>query len=188
VGARDILLTEGGVIEAATTREGPGGVIAIQTETLRLTGQAQIDSSSRSGSNGTGGHVSVVAREVELTDEGRIVAQTSGAGPGGEIAIETGTLRLSGQARINGNSSGKGQGEYYGTGGERVEMVGQARVASPRLTVVPLRREMRGRSSSLRPLCPWSMAASGRELEREVLAAAVSSSAGDTILQRTERH
>jgi filamentous hemagglutinin family protein len=115
---------DGGIIQALTTADGDAGAITLQTDSLSLTGGAQISSSSsatdlRTGqlqvARGQGGDMTITATRG-ITIAGRdsagfpsgLFTDTDGSGNAGHMSISTPVLQMNG-GRITSATHGDGR-------------------------------------------------------------------------------
>jgi len=110
--ARQVDLTDGAQIRSVTFGTGQSGTVHLQVaETLTATGvdadgyPSAVAASSENGelaNAGAAGNLQIEARQVVLTDGGKLTSGTLGTGPGGNLSLQvSGTLTVSGQA-VNG--------------------------------------------------------------------------------------
>jgi filamentous hemagglutinin family protein len=93
--ARQITITEGGVIASATFGAGKGGTIAIKTESMTLSTPYETGensgifaiSESELANAGDAGRIDIEAHQIQLTDGAVISNTTSGYGEGNSINI-----------------------------------------------------------------------------------------------------
>ncbi len=105
------------VIQAQTAGKGNTGQISLAASGLTLTGGAQIDSSTQTGSSGTGGiiqlrisdTISISGMDANNSPSG-IYGQTHGKGDGGFIDIKTKNLNLDKQGSISASAFDSGFG------------------------------------------------------------------------------
>lgn len=137
VEARDIRLNNGQLV--ATTRgTGNAGEIAVQAGTLTLTEGASINTSSAPLSTapntptGRAGRVRVTARDVLLTVNGEITAETASGshGDAGKIAVQVDTLTLTGRARISVTTRGVGRGGTISVAAHEVRLLERGSLTS----------------------------------------------------------
>jgi large exoprotein involved in heme utilization and adhesion len=109
------LVSEGNAgIGTRTFAAGNAGEIEVQTGELILTNGAQLNSSARSGSSGSGGNVTATATDqISISGVGRtgpsgLLTDAAGSGAGGNIHVRTGQIRLSNGATISSTSAGSG--------------------------------------------------------------------------------
>ncbi|OQX27096.1 MAG: hypothetical protein BWK80_07025 [Desulfobacteraceae bacterium IS3] len=114
--ARQINLTDGGAIISTTYGTGEGGQITINADEFTASGvindfSSGIFASSYSTEVGAGnaGVIDIHARQIHLTDGGKIKDETAGPGKGGTIKIVAEeALTASGKAVVAANSGGQG--------------------------------------------------------------------------------
>ncbi|NER39189.1 MAG: filamentous hemagglutinin N-terminal domain-containing protein [Oscillatoria sp. SIO1A7] len=131
-----LTLSGGGQILANSSGAGDGGTVTVTaTERVEISGRSpeRNDSSglfssvSRPEATGTGGSVTVMTPELEMSDRGVISTSTFGTGDAGRVIIESDRLSLSGGARIDANTSGAGMGgNVTVTARETVAISGQS--------------------------------------------------------------
>jgi filamentous hemagglutinin family protein len=90
-----------GNVIAATQGAGNAGTIGIQADTMLLSGDtarrpARIDASVGSNPLGSGGAITIEARDLEVRDRGAIVSSTFGPGSAGQVTIKGGRVRIQG--------------------------------------------------------------------------------------------
>lgn len=99
------LPTEGG---GPITVQGQGGAGTL-ADLVRVSGQGSGFFTETEGV-GTGGALTITARQIVLQNEGRISANTLGSGQAGGIVMNAGELSVTGGGRIESNTSGTGDG------------------------------------------------------------------------------
>ncbi len=141
--APDIILDEG-LIQSLTIGEsggpaqyGSGGGISLQTSRLAMRNGGQMDSGSRSGSNGNGGSVEIDASESVVISgisadgyASLIFSSVQGDGNGGHIAIRAPEVRLENGAQLAVSTSGAGEGGFIQVESSRMSITGGARIAA----------------------------------------------------------
>src|SRR5262249_45310868 len=90
-------LTGGAQINTGTVGTGQGGNVKITaTDRIAVSGQDsrgfKSGFASGTGSSGRGGNIALQAREIELSNDGTILASSSGQGDAGNIMIQAGKL------------------------------------------------------------------------------------------------
>jgi filamentous hemagglutinin family protein len=92
--APSILVTDKGELSVATFGNGTAGNLRIDTQRLRVTNDAVVSASTSSPNpDGRGGNLTINAKDaLQLRNQGRIIAQSTGAAPAGDITINTGRL------------------------------------------------------------------------------------------------
>ena len=83
-----------GQLSVETTGDGAAGNLTIDTQNLTITDSATISASTASANpQGLGGNLTINATEsFTLTNQARILAQSTGAAPAGTITVDTGQL------------------------------------------------------------------------------------------------
>jgi filamentous hemagglutinin family protein len=134
--ARDIRL-EDGKIRTRTFGDQDSGEITIQTGTLTLTGQAEINASTGSrASRGQGGNVTVRASEALMitgadTNPARIASDTLGKGNAGQVVVSAPTVLLeNGRIQAIDNENSAGLGGRVVVQGDTVTLTRGARISS----------------------------------------------------------
>ncbi|MEQ8972007.1 MAG: filamentous hemagglutinin N-terminal domain-containing protein [Coleofasciculus sp. C1-SOL-03] len=86
-----LLVTDNGLLSVATFGNGTAGNLLINTQTLTVTNDATVSAATSSPSpDGIGGNLTINASDrVQLTNQGRIIAQSTGAAQAGDIQINT---------------------------------------------------------------------------------------------------
>jgi large exoprotein involved in heme utilization and adhesion len=86
-----LLVTDKGVLSVETRGNGTAGNLLINTQTLTVTNDATVSAATSSPSpEGIGGNLTINASDrVQLTNQGRIIAQSTGAAQAGDIQINT---------------------------------------------------------------------------------------------------
>jgi large exoprotein involved in heme utilization and adhesion len=92
--APSILVTNKGELTVETVGNGRAGNLRIDTQRLRVTNDAVVSASTSSPNpDGRGGNLTINAKDaLQLRNQGRIVAESTGAAPAGDITINTGRL------------------------------------------------------------------------------------------------
>jgi filamentous hemagglutinin family protein len=111
--ARQITLTEGGRIHSMTLGAGKAGKVVLRgVDTLRIGEQSFI--TALSGGSGDAGQIEITARQILLTNGGKIATGTSSTGDGGSIVLKvadsltlTGSDKEGNPSTITANSVGK---------------------------------------------------------------------------------
>jgi filamentous hemagglutinin family protein len=107
IAAKRLELQPGGLIrsDAQEGSSGMGGVIAIQTDHLLISGNAQrpavITTQAQTGSAGHAGRLGITAKEIVLRGNAGITSSTSGGGDAGTVTIQTDLLEASGGGERN---------------------------------------------------------------------------------------
>lgn len=141
--APDITLDEG-LIQSLTIGEsggpaqyGNGGSISLQTARLSMRNGGQMDSGSRSGSNGNGGSVEIDASESVVISgisadgyASLIFSSVEGDGEGGHIAIRAPEVTLENGALLAVSTIGAGDGGFIQVESARMAITGGARIAA----------------------------------------------------------
>lgn len=94
--------------EVQPTATGRGGNINIQTDTLKLSRQAEITAST--SGRGDGGDINLLAQNSILLDDSSVIqsqASRGALGNGGRLEIQTGALKLSGGSSVTTSSAGQ---------------------------------------------------------------------------------
>lgn len=93
--ARDVVVQNGGQIQAATTGLAPGGQLNVTaTDTIQLIGTSAVDQSpgglfTSTKGDAPAGDLSVKTGNLFILDGARVSASSSGAGQGGNVSIES---------------------------------------------------------------------------------------------------
>jgi filamentous hemagglutinin family protein len=114
--ARKINVADGARISSTTWGTGQSGTVHLQVaETLTVTGvdvegyPSGVSASSQNeklADAGAAGNLQIEARQVVLTNGGRLTSGTWGTGPGGSISLQvSGTLTVSGPQAVSGKQS-----------------------------------------------------------------------------------
>lgn len=111
--AQSIFISDGAQIGSITTSAGDGGQLAIKSQTLTMTGDAQrIDGkiiptrlNANATSSGQGGSITIETNELNLQDGAQIAASSLGTGNGGSVSIQTENLTVSGMGQTGIGSS-----------------------------------------------------------------------------------
>ncbi|EDX73954.1 haemagglutination activity domain protein [Coleofasciculus chthonoplastes PCC 7420] len=100
--ASSILVTDNGVFSVATFGNGVAGNLTIETQRLTVADDASVSASTASPHpEGTGGNLTINAREsLQLRNQGRVVAQSTGAAAAGGVTISTPQLYLENDSQI----------------------------------------------------------------------------------------
>ena len=142
----ELVVQDGGAIEASTQGAGAGGRIDVDVDRLELgrTDALQtpgfLSTSSAAGSTGTGGDIEVLAREVSLASGAQISTTTQGGSDAGAIRLVVDeTVRLEGDdggTPVNQSgfftraTAGSGNGGDIDVVAERIEIVDGALVSA----------------------------------------------------------
>ncbi|QTA91438.1 filamentous hemagglutinin N-terminal domain-containing protein [Desulfonema magnum] len=134
--AESLIIEDGSMISASTSGSSNGGNVEIRVrDSVRVSGIAPvmiypegeqptevyavsaIDASSKGvlPDAGSGGKISLSAKEVILTDKGKISTSSSGRGNAGDINLDVGGLRLEHDALISSASVSENHGGSAGT-------------------------------------------------------------------------
>jgi filamentous hemagglutinin family protein len=94
INAPSILVTDKGELSVETVGNGSAGKLRIDTQRLRVTNDAVVSASTSSPNpDGKGGNLTINAKDaLQLRNQGRIIAESTGAAPAGDITINTGRL------------------------------------------------------------------------------------------------
>jgi filamentous hemagglutinin family protein len=139
VTAPTVRLENGGQIKAAASRTGHAGAIDVRAEGghIHVTQEAAILSttSSKLPGGGMGGEIRLTAQTIDVSDEARISAESTGTGKAGSIELTaTGTFRLTQAATIRSTtalgSPGGGEGGEIRLTARTLEIRDQARVSA----------------------------------------------------------
>lgn len=137
------ILMDHGLVQARTHGSLPGGAangaagnITIETGQISLVNGAQIDTSSRGGSNGKGGGILIEARD-SITVTGyapsyptAIFSNTFGSGDGGYIYLIAPELIVGNHALIQAATKGKGAGGSIRIEAEKISIAGEATISA----------------------------------------------------------
>ncbi|MDM8550211.1 filamentous hemagglutinin N-terminal domain-containing protein [Desulfobacterales bacterium HSG2] len=135
VSAETLIIEEGGGITASTRGTGEGGNIEIRVrDSVRISGESSAMmicteagecmrrpsviaavSSRFSADAGSGGKISLSAKELILTDSGAIATSTLGGGDAGDINLEVSRLESDSSALISSESASENHGGAAGT-------------------------------------------------------------------------
>lgn len=88
----------------------PAGQIVIVAEQLQMTEDATIDTIAFADANGDGGSINIKANTLVMTDQAWIISSSFNSGHSGAIHIQTNTLSLSGESAIVGTTFNQGKG------------------------------------------------------------------------------
>ena len=103
-----VQLSNGSFIDTEAFGEGNGGVISIASNTLNLAGNSNINASTIAG---RGGDITLEIREqLQLNNQGEILAEAQEAGQGGNVAIAASEIILSQDSNISNNVQGTATG------------------------------------------------------------------------------
>ena len=101
-----------GQLAVQTTGDGAAGDLRIETQRLTLADGATLSASTASkNSNGVGGNLTINATEsFSLTNQARLLAQSTGAAPAGNITIQTGRLTANNGTIVTSSNQSSGGG------------------------------------------------------------------------------
>ena len=106
VHAKTVILREGAVIQTGTSiKTGAGGNVAIDADSVDISGEARIVSLSAIGD---AGKVAITADALTMNNVS-IESSTSSSGQGGDVALNVGSVSLSNGAKINSSTSEAGR-------------------------------------------------------------------------------
>ena len=147
--AAPTLIIRDGAIQAQTTGEGRAGDIQIATETLTLTGEGRITSSTSNvdlrGSAGLGGRISIHAlKSISLSGQsdenaGRlsgIISSTFSGGRAGQVSIVTPELSLDGTVVIESRTIGNSDAGTVTIEVGQLSLTGGAQIRSTSGTII----------------------------------------------------
>ena len=138
--AKDIVVTQGSLINNGTFASGPGGRLKIVTDTLQITDGGRLDNGSIGAPlfgelpqghipSGAGGTISITgqggaARSVLIDGAGStIVSSSEGVGAGGSISVNANSVTLQNSGTISASSTGSGDaGNISINAGQSLEM------------------------------------------------------------------
>ena len=115
-----LAVREGGSIQASTLGDGFGGNLTIEaTESIELTENSSIETTTSGISTGRGGDVTIGTNNLTLEDGARIATTTKGGGDAGDLMVTAGVIELSGidsntlrpsrlEAQVNEDAPGDG--------------------------------------------------------------------------------
>jgi filamentous hemagglutinin family protein len=120
-------LTGGAQINTSTTGTGQGGNVKITaTDRIAVSGRDsqgfKSGMASGTGSPGRGGNIELQAREIELSNDGTILASSSGQGDAGNIIIQAGKLFRSRNGAVTTEAETADGGNITLIAGSRVEL------------------------------------------------------------------
>jgi filamentous hemagglutinin family protein len=135
IAADALELREGGSVDLTTNDGGPGvGRLAIDVERLEIEGQfSQLRSVTTTA--GDGGAIEVVAREIRLREEGRIVSESIAnasidVGSSGAILLEADSIALESGADVLSVTNDAGTGGDVTVRAGTLSLVDRARIAA----------------------------------------------------------
>ncbi|WP_448265503.1 two-partner secretion domain-containing protein [Nostoc sp. DSM 114159] len=114
---------------------GNGGDLSITTNTLRVSGGAQVSAGTRSA--GKGGNLTVNAQDVQIigksadadNNQGSTLstsAERNSTGNGGDLRITTNTLQVSGGAQVSAGTNSAGKGGNLTVNAQDVQVIGRS--------------------------------------------------------------
>jgi large exoprotein involved in heme utilization and adhesion len=112
-------LQTGGGIHSFTRTAGDAGEVSVKADQLTISKNSQfatgISTDARTGSTGMGGHVKVVAGELELHNGSVIRSNTRGPGDAGTVHVKADNLLISGlgNTEITSNTERDGNGVHW---------------------------------------------------------------------------
>ena len=111
IGAREVVIAEGGTIATLAFASGNGGDISLVTESLDISGYGRSDqqfsqSSINASSFGAGdaGDITIGAETITLADAGAIASVTAFSGAGGHLALTADALTVTGRVLDQGEA------------------------------------------------------------------------------------
>ncbi len=102
INADRLQVSNGGRIATSTVTDGAGGELIINARDLQVTGVGSTGAPSRISTDtgttatGPGGQLSISSDRLQISEGGRISADTFGAGNGGDLSVVANILELSG--------------------------------------------------------------------------------------------
>jgi filamentous hemagglutinin family protein len=105
-----LALERGGHVNTLTTGSGDAGTIALRTGELRLGDLAYISASAGPEATGRGGGIAIHAGSVSLASNAQILSTTSGAGRGGDILVSAPRIAVDGNSRVSAAANAGGRG------------------------------------------------------------------------------
>ncbi|MDP2827812.1 MAG: filamentous hemagglutinin N-terminal domain-containing protein [Sulfuricellaceae bacterium] len=137
------IVMDNGLVQARTqgalsggAANGAAGNITIETRQISLENGAQIDTSSRDGSNGMGGSVLIEASD-SISITGRvstyptaIFSNTFGSGDGGYLYLVTPNLIVGDHALIQAATVGSGMGGFIRIEADKISVSGEASISA----------------------------------------------------------
>ena len=126
INARNLQITNGGVVSGSTFRDSDGGNIILRVEdTLTIDGDGSftrsiIESQVRNSGKGDGGDININTRNLQITNGGGISNSTFGDGDGGNITLKVeDTLTIDGYGNLRPSNIASAVGAIgKGNGGE----------------------------------------------------------------------
>lgn len=98
------LVIKGGRIGVKTTGTGSGGELVIDAKSISLSGEGSnfksgliASTNSIDDNAGDAGNITVTSEQIDISSEGEININTTGAGKGGELIINAGSINISGK-------------------------------------------------------------------------------------------
>jgi filamentous hemagglutinin family protein len=108
INTRQLLVENGGQIQAATFGAGKGGDLTVNADFVQLTGIASngrrlgsgLVTSTAEGTTGAAGNVTINTNQLLVEDGGRVVVRSRGTGNAGNLTVNAGSIRLDNNATL----------------------------------------------------------------------------------------
>jgi filamentous hemagglutinin family protein len=108
INTRELLVENGGQIQAATFGAGKGGDLTVNAESVQLTGIASngrrlgsgLVTSTAEGTTGAAGNVTINTNQLLVGDGGRVVVRSRGTGNAGNLTVNARSIRLDNNATL----------------------------------------------------------------------------------------
>jgi filamentous hemagglutinin family protein len=111
VNARSLTLATGGALSATTQNQGSAGSIRVNaSDQVNISDQGSILVSTTREATGNGGNVSVTTRSLNLSNSGKISADSQGTGQGGDVNVTADQITLRNRGQIIAETAGSNGG------------------------------------------------------------------------------
>ncbi|MDJ0718461.1 MAG: filamentous hemagglutinin N-terminal domain-containing protein [Prochloraceae cyanobacterium] len=109
-----------------TKGPGNGGDLIVNTNSLEIGNEARI--SAASSGNGQSGNISITANTLNIFGSSRLVTETQGRGSGGNLTVNTDSLRLQNQSEISAGTTGLGNAGRLNLTAQDILVTGSSRL------------------------------------------------------------
>ncbi len=137
IAAKNVSVTDAGQMTAVTGGSGRGGNIDIIADNVAVTGQALVPGAldagaavitSRSQAGGDAGSITIVAKQLDVSNGGAINNDALAAGKGGNIQIQAGQMQVENLASVSAGTFGKGNAGNISLSGDSLIVTSGGRV------------------------------------------------------------
>ncbi len=105
-----LTLERGGHVNTFTTGSGNAGEIVLRVGELRMDSLGYVSASAGAEATGAGGSITIEAGGIALSRSSQVLSTTAGAGRGGNVRVVADRIAIDGYSRFSAATSGAGRG------------------------------------------------------------------------------